>query len=78
MVGQVVPTDRCKAGEQNLQGKQSARGSALSFRASDGGCWGPFKLDTGRERDRADAGTLGFRVFPAAHNCPAAQAHSRG
>jgi hypothetical protein len=27
-VGQVVPTDLCKAGEQNLQEKQSPRGSA--------------------------------------------------
>jgi hypothetical protein len=35
-VGQVVPTDRCKAGEQNLQENQSPRGSARVFCASVG------------------------------------------
>ncbi len=35
-VGQVVQTDRCKAGEQNLQEKQSLRGSARVFCASVG------------------------------------------
>jgi hypothetical protein len=35
-VGQVVLTNRCKAGEQNLQVKQSPRGSARVFCASVG------------------------------------------